>query len=305
MKRIVIGTRQSALAMWQTHHIIELLKAAHPHLAIDILPFSTRGDELLDQSLPAIGGKGVFTERLEHALRTGQIDYAVHSLKDLPVTQPTDLAIGAIPPRGDVRDVLISKTQQTLDQLPHGAVIGTSSRRRMAQLLAYRRDLVCINIRGNVNTRIEKALASDSPYQAIVLAKVGVERLGLSHHIAQILPLDWMLPAPGQGALAVQCRTDEPCIRILQPLVDPATTLCVTAERAFLSALGGGCGLPVAAYATLHGDSLHLRGRVCAIDGSQRIDVSGSADRQNSQQLAIDLAHQALSLGATQLWSDL
>lgn len=303
MKPIVIGTRKSALALWQTEHIADLLKAIYPDMRIEIMPFSTRGDEILDQSLPAIGGKGVFTEALEHALRARQIDYAVHSLKDLPVEHSTGLTIGAITTRANVSDVLISKGGLTLDQLPHGAVIGTSSRRRSAQLLAYRPDLMCMDIRGNVNTRIEKALAVDSPYHATILAEAGVDRLGLSHHIAQKLPLDIMLPAPGQGALAVQCRADETDLAHIGRIADIPTTLCTTLERTFLAQLGGGCALPVAAYAFIEQDTVHVRGRICAVDGSQMIEVNGHApaNMTDGVQLATELAKRAISQGAKSL----
>ncbi len=303
MNPIRIGTRKSALALWQTEHVAGLLRAVYPDKPLEIAPFSTRGDEILDQSLPTIGGKGVFTEALEHALRAGQIDYAVHSLKDLPVEHSTGLTIGAITTRAHVNDVLISKGGLTLDQLPHGAVIGTSSRRRSAQLLAYRPDVVCMDIRGNINTRIEKALAPDSPYHAIILAQAGVDRLGLSHHIAQMLPLDLMLPAPGQGALAVQCRADETDLARIMPIADAQTTLCTALERTFLATLGGGCALPVAAYATIEDNTVHLRGRICAVDGSRVIDVAGHARANLSDgiHLATDLAKRALMQGAKSL----
>lgn len=303
MKHVRIGTRKSALALWQTEHVAGLLKAIYPDITLEITPFSTRGDEILDQSLPKIGGKGVFTEALEHALRDGQIDYAVHSLKDLPVADSVGLTIGAITQRGQVGDILISKGGLTLDQLPHGAVIGTSSRRRSAQLLAYRPDVVCMDIRGNVNTRIEKALAENSPYHAIVLAEAGVDRLGLSHHIAQKLPLKLMLPAPAQGALAVQCRADEANLAHIRPIADAQTTLCVSVERAFLAKLGGGCALPVAAYAYIEEDTVHVRGRICAVDGSQLIDVAGyaPANLTDGIQLATELANRAIMQGAKSL----
>jgi hydroxymethylbilane synthase len=301
--KVVIGTRQSALAVWQTRHVAGLLQAVYPTLTIDILPFSTRGDEILDQSLPTIGGKGVFTEALEHALRDHRIDYAVHSLKDMPTEQAHGLVIGAITQRADVRDVLISKGGLMLDQLPHGAVIGTSSRRRAAQIRAYRPDLTLLDIRGNVGTRIEKALASDSPYHALILASAGIDRLGLNHHIAQYLPLDLMLPAPGQGALAVQCRADALYVGHIRPIAHISTTLCVSAERAFLSALGGGCSLPVGAYASIEEDKIYLRGRVLSADGAQVIDVRGQthADLTHGLALADELAHQALAQGAKML----
>lgn len=307
MSKIIIGTRKSALALWQTHHIEALLKTAYPTLSTDIITFTTRGDVILDKALPAIGGKGIFTETLENALRAGEIDYAVHSLKDMPTDESAGLTIGAITQRASAHDVLISKGNLTLDQLPHGATIGTSSRRRAAQLCAYRPDFVCIDIRGNVNTRIEKALAPDSPYHAIVLAEAGIDRLGLLGMVAQTISFDIMLPAPGQGALAVQCKNDAHHLAQLRPIADSHTTLCVTAERLFLSALGGGCSLPVGAYATIppQGAMLSLRGRVCALDGGHVIDVVGEcrADMADVTRLAHELAQQAISNGAKRLVS--
>ncbi len=306
LTKIIIGTRQSALALWQTHHIEALLKASYPSIAIDIKPFSTRGDEILDKALPEIGGKGVFTEALEMALRDGQIDYAVHSLKDVPTGDSSGLMLGAITQRATPQDVLISKGGRSLDQLPSGATIGTSSRRRSAQLLAYRPDLNMLDIRGNVGTRIEKALSATSPYDAIILAQAGIDRLGLSHYIAQVLPIDLMLPAPGQGALAVQCRVGD---TLLTPIADEQTTICVTAERAFLSALGGGCSLPVGAYGQIDDNMLHLRGRVCALGEHPHhmIDVVGKivATRTNAHALALELAQTAIAQGAKNILAGL
>lgn len=300
MNKIIIGTRKSALALWQTHHVEALLKATYPTLSTEIITFSTRGDDILDKALPAIGGKGIFTETLENAIRAGEIDYAVHSLKDMPTDESAGLTIGAITPRASAHDVLISKNNLTLEQLPHGATIGTSSHRRAAQLRAYRPDFVCMDIRGNVNTRIEKALAPESPYHAIVLAEAGISRLGLLGMIAQIISFDIMLPAPAQGALAVQCKHDPHHLAHLFPISHPDTALCVTAERAFLSALGGGCSLPVGAYAIIKEGILILRGRVCALDGGHVIDVAGNcpADMTNALRLADELAQKAIEQGA-------
>jgi len=209
MRKIIVGTRRSDLALWQTHHVIDSLKNAYDDLTAEVVVISTKGDEILDKPLPEIGGKGLFTEALEAALRAKEIDIAVHSLKDLPTQNPPGITVGAVPARADVRDVLVSRDGHTLDTLPQGATVGTSSRRRQAQLLAYRPDLRLIDIRGNVPTRIEKTLNPDGPYDATVLAKAGVDRLQLAEHISQVLPLNIMLPAPGQGALGIQCRDDE------------------------------------------------------------------------------------------------
>jgi hydroxymethylbilane synthase len=305
--KITIGTRKSVLALWQTDHVADLLRAAHPDIEIQIAPFSTRGDEVLDKALPAIDGKGVFTEALEQALRDGAIDYAVHSLKDLPTDDARGLTVGAITKRGHAGDALISKHGLTLDELPHGAVIGTSSRRRAAQLLAKRPDLHMMDIRGNVGTRIDKALAPDSPYDAILLACAGLDRLELCHHITQILPLEHMLPAPGQGALAVQCRDDADSRALLAPINHDDTALCVTAERAFLSALGGGCSLPVAAYGEVHDGVLNLRGRVCGVSGQTVINVDGKAATgiESASVLGMQLAQAATGQGADRLIAEM
>lgn len=298
------GTRSSALALWQTQHVMALLTAAHPGLIVSAETFSTRGDQALDTPLPLIGGKGVFTAELEAALHDKRIDCAVHSLKDLPTAQPDGLAIGAMPPRANPADVLISRAGHTLDSLPEGAVIGTSSYRRASQLLHKRPDLKLIDIRGNVETRIRKALASDGAYDAIVLAYAGLERLGRLEVVAQVLELDAMLPAPGQGAIAVQTRHEPALLEVLAPLQHADTVSAVTAERAFLSGLGGGCSVPVAAYAWHENDQLHLWGRVCSNDGTQRIDVRGESTESSPEAayaLGVALAGQALSSGASAL----
>jgi hydroxymethylbilane synthase len=291
------------LARWQTDHVAGLLQAAHPDLHIDTVIITTRGERLLDQPLPLIGGKGVFTAEIEAALHAGEIDYAVHSLKDLP-TDPTDgLTIGATPERADPADVLISRAGYTLATLPEGASVGTSSRRRAAQLLHLRPDLKLIDIRGNVDTRIGKALAADSPYDAILLAYAGVERLGRLEVVSQRLSLDQMLPAPGQGALAVQCRRDS--CELLAPIQHPATAAAVSAERAFLAGLGGGCSLPIAAYAEIRDQTLHLRGRVNSPDGRQQIDVRASGDPGAAEQIGRELAQTAHLRGAAALLESL
>lgn len=297
-ERVIIGSRKSALALWQTEHVAGLLRAAHPALTVEIRTFSTRGDEVLDTALPAIGGKGLFTEALETALREGVIDYAVHSLKDLPTDPAHGLTLAAITARANPRDVLVSSGGLGLDALPHGAMIGTSSHRRAAQLRAYRPDLRTLDIRGNVGTRIEKALAPNSPYDAIVLAHAGLARLDALHYVSQVLPLTLMLPAAGQAALAVQSRDELHSIARVHALHHPETAHAVAAERAFLAALGGGCSVPVAAYAEVIDGLLHLRGRVVALDGSPVIDVNGTATLQESDTLGAALAQEALSRGA-------
>ena len=234
---IRLGTRGSALARWQTGHVCDLLRAAWPNRTFEVVVIATRGDQVLDTPLPLVGGKGLFTTELEASLHSGQIDLAVHSLKDLPTDDSPGLTIGAIPRRADPRDVLISRYRYSLENLPEDAVIGTSSTRRAAQIRYRRPDLHILDIRGNVDTRIRKAMADDSPYDAILLAHAGMERLNIDNIPAQILALDRMLPAPGQGALAVQCRDEPRFLDLLEPVNDPETEAAVTAERSFLAAL--------------------------------------------------------------------
>jgi hydroxymethylbilane synthase len=300
---ITLGTRGSALARWQTDHIRQLLHRAWPELVTDIQVITTQGDQVLDKSLPSLGGKGVFTAELESALREGKIDFAVHSLKDLPTENPVGLTIGAVPERAAPQDVLISRRAFTFKTLPQGATIGTSSRRRAAQLLHQRPDLHIVDIRGNVDTRVRKARDPEGVYDAIILASAGLERLNQAHVISEVLSLDDMLPAPGQGALAVQCRDEQDSRTLLEPINHAASEITVTAERAFLSGLGGGCALPIAAYAVVENAVLHLHGRVTAQDGSKQIDVhlDGNAEIKAAQELGRKLAQLALSQGADSL----
>ncbi|MEZ4706906.1 MAG: hydroxymethylbilane synthase [Caldilineaceae bacterium] len=294
----LLGTRKSQLALWQTRHVIQLLTVAWPNRHFAEQHFVTQGDRIIDKPLPQIGGKGLFTLELENALRNGEIDMAVHSLKDLPTEAPAGLTIGAIPVRENPLDALVCRGGHTLDTLPNGATVGTSSRRRAAQLLHTRPDLRIIDIRGNVDTRLRKALDPAGPYDGIVLAYAGLTRLGRDDVISQVLPAEVMLPAPGQGALGVQCRADADSMALLYPLQDAETTAAVTAERAFLAGLGGGCALPVAAYAQMRSGVLHLRGRVTAPDGSHQIDVSAPGAPSAASNLGQELAAQALAQGA-------
>jgi hydroxymethylbilane synthase len=262
---------------------------------------TTQGDRILDKPLPEIGGKGLFTQELETELLSGAVHCAVHSLKDLPVENPDGLVIGCVPERAEVRDALISKNGFTLATLPEGALVGTSSLRRAAQLLALRADLKIESLRGNVDTRLRKAL--DGKYDGILLAGAGLTRLGLEGHVTEWLSLDLMLPAPGQGALAVQCRSDDQAtLDLLAALEDPSTRRTITAERAFLSGLGGGCAVPVAAYAQVHSAksaTVELTGLVLAPDGSKAIKVTGEG--ADASRLGHDLAQEAISQGAADI----
>ncbi|MCA9928043.1 MAG: hydroxymethylbilane synthase [Anaerolineales bacterium] len=300
-RSLTIGSRTSNLAMWQTNHIIALLAQTWPDTECRVEPFVTKGDKTLDQPLPEIGGKGLFTLELEDALRNGRIDLAVHSLKDLPVENASGVTLGAIIGRADVRDVLVAANDKKLGSLPVGAIVGTSSLRRQAQLRQARPDLDIQSIRGNVETRIRKVM--EGQYDATILAAAGITRLGLDDKVAQWLPLDVMLPAPGQGVLAVQCRADDvETLRMLSAIHQPEVATAVTAERSFLHHLGGGCATPVAAYAEWHGDKLHLTGLVAAVDGSKEIRVSGIGT--GSWELGAEVAAIALGRGAQELLAD-
>jgi hydroxymethylbilane synthase len=300
---IRLGTRGSALARWQTDYVSQLLRAAWPELTINIRTVTTQGDRVLDTPLPKIGGKGVFTAELETGLRHHTIDFAVHSLKDLPTETPSGLAVGAFPQRSNPLDSLISRKGYTFETLPQGATVGTSSRRRAAQLLYHRPDLHIADIRGNVDTRIGKALDPDGIYDAIILASAGLERLGQAEVVREHLRLETMLPAPGQGALAVQCRDDAESRRLLVPINLIEVEIAVTAERSFLAGLGGGCALPIAAYATIEGKKLLLRGRVTAPDGSRQVDVhiDGRAEVEAAREIGSELAQTALRQGVETL----
>lgn len=293
---IMIGTRGSLLARWQSEWVLTALRANWPDLSSQQRLFTTSGDRQLDKPLPAIGGKGLFTEELEHALLAGEIDVAVHSLKDLPVAVTPGLALGAICERADARDVLICPSGAQLLHLPPGARVGTSSVRRSAQLRLARPDLAILPLRGNVDTRLRKAQQGD--FDAIVLAAAGVRRLGLEAAITEYLAFDVMLPAPGQGALAVQCRaSDDATLALLAPLNHAPTRAAVEAERAFLSHLGGGCAAPIAAYAECSGAVLTLTGLAAAVDGLASVRVTGEGTDPHA--LGEVLARQALADGAS------
>lgn len=306
--KLIFATRPSKLARWQTNHVIESLKKIHPGLECEEKIITTQGDTILDKPLPEIGGKGLFTQELESELLNGAVHCAVHSLKDLPVENPTGLTIGCIPARAEVRDALISANHYTLSTLPHAASLGTSSLRRAAQVLALHPDIRVESLRGNVDTRLRKAL--DGQYDAIILAGAGLTRLGLDAQVSEWLSLDVMLPAPGQGALAVQCRTDdESTLKLLAVLEDIITRNAVTAERAFLSGLGGGCSVPVAAYATVESGQVEsghasrsvisLTGLVISEDGKNVVKVTGQGN--DPQALGNQLAQQAIAQGAKEI----
>ena len=296
--QLTFATRPSALARWQTQHVISELKAQWPDLDCKETIITTKGDRVLDKPLPEIGGKGLFTYELELAILEERVDAAVHSLKDLPPDDTSGLIVDVFPHRADVRDVWICPQGFSLDDISAGSIVGTSSTRRAAQLLAYRPDLKVEPIRGNVDTRIRKAV--EGQYDAIILAAAGVTRLGLDEHITQYLPFDVMLPAPGQGALGIQYRAeDTETLQLLKALDHTITCMAVTAERAFLAALGGGCSMPVGALASVDGDTIQLQGVIAAPDGSRVLRVSASGT--DAQSLGETLAQNSLSKGANDL----
>ncbi|GAB4171027.1 MAG: hydroxymethylbilane synthase [Wenzhouxiangellaceae bacterium] len=279
MQRLVIATRKSRLALWQSEHCAALLREAHPGLQVELLPMSTRGDEVLDRSLTEIGGKGLFLKELEQALLSGRADVAVHSLKDMPAASPKGLAIGALLPRADPRDLWIARDGLAPAELPAGARVGSSSLRRIGQLMAIRQDLEVVPLRGNVETRIRAVV--EHRVDATLLAAAGLIRLGIVPVEARFLDPDHWLPAPGQGIIAVQYRTDDAATKaVLQRISDPVSEIQAAAERALVSELGGDCRMPLGALARIDGDELHLS--ACLSDGQGTVlsvNCSGCANK--------------------------
>jgi hydroxymethylbilane synthase len=276
---IRIGTRGSPMALYQAALVRDRLRAAHSELAgggmVDVVPIRTTGDRVQDRRLAEIGGKGLFTKEIEEALLDRRIDLAVHSLKDMETTLPPGLEIGCVLPRDDPRDVLVSRDGKGLAELPQGASVGTTSLRRRAQLLRLRRDLAVLPIRGNVDTRLNKLAAGE--VDALVVALCGLERLGKADVAHEILPTTLMLPAVGQGMLAIECRSDDAAItRFLSPLHDPASAACATAERAMLAALDGSCRTPIAGFAAVAGQRLAIEALLLTPDGDS--ERSGRLD---------------------------
>lgn len=301
---IRIATRKSPLALWQAEHVAARLTAAHPGIQVELVKMLTRGDKLLDAPLAKVGGKGLFVKELEQGLCEGTADLAVHSVKDVPVELPEGLHLAAILAREDPRDAFVSQRHASFDALPPNAKIGTSSLRRQCQLKLRFPDCETINLRGNVETRLAKL--ETEGYDAIILAAAGLKRLGLGGRITELLPPEISLPAVGQGAIGVECRSDERRINeLLTMLHDPPTALCVAAERAFNRWLNGGCQVPVAGHAELSGDRLRLRGLVGTPDGRTvvRGEIEGFHDE--AQSLGIALAEDLLRRGADRILSEL
>jgi hydroxymethylbilane synthase len=295
-----IGTRGSALALWQARFVAQRLREVAPDHRVELVEIETSGDLRRDVSLAQIGGQGVFTKEIQRALQEGQVDVAVHSLKDLPTFAVENLTLAAVPPRGPAGDALVSKKHTAFATLPGGAIVATSSLRRRAQLLHHRPDLRLVEIRGNVDTRLRKLVEQD--LDALILAEAGLIRLGRGAEITGILDPAWMLPAVSQGALGLECRaTDTATQAVLAQLDDPDTHACVLAERALLRGLGGGCQLPIGAATTLRDGQLALRGVVLSPDGRQRLDGAMQGPPAEADSIGTRLAAELRSRGAREI----
>lgn len=295
-----IATRKSPLALWQSEHVAARLRQAHPGLAVELVPMSTRGDEVLDRSLAAIGGKGLFLKELELAMLRGEADCAVHSLKDVPMELDAPFALPAILTRADPADAFVSNHHATLDALPQGAVVGTSSLRRQAQLRALRPDLQLRDLRGNVNTRLAKLDAGD--YDAIILACAGAGSQCGARRRSRMRPPSSRRSSPAQAAVAVECRADATdVIALLAGLDDAGTRACVEAERAMNRALGGSCHVPVAGLAQWRGDELWLQGLVGGVADGRRIRAEAQGPASDPEALGQNVARQLLDAGAGEL----
>ena len=301
---IRIATRKSPLAMWQAEYVRDRLMAIHPELNVELLGMTPQGDKILDSPLAKIGGKGLFVKELEQQMLDGGADIAVHSMKDVPVAFPDGLHLAVICEREDPRDAFVSNHFQSLDELPRGAKVGTSSMRRQCQLKALRPDLQILDLRGNVNTRLRKL--DEGQYDAIILAAAGLIRLGFETRITQTMSTGISLPAIGQGAVGIECRSnDERINQLVAPLNDSATRTRVLAERAMNNRLEGGCQVPIAGHATLEGDALHLRGLVGSADGEKMIRGERRGPQADAEAMGIELAEELLQNGAAEILNEL
>ena len=299
-KTLKIATRQSPLALWQANYVKDRLQQLYPDLTIELVPMVTKGDVILDSPLAKIGGKGLFVKEVENALLNKEADIAVHSMKDVPMQFPEGLGLAVICQREDPRDAFVSHSYRTFAELPQGAVVGTSSLRRQCQLKALRPDLDIRSLRGNVGTRLSKLDNGD--YDAIILASAGLIRLGSADRIASFIDVEQSLPAAGQGAVGIECRTDDMQVQaLLAPLADAETTYCVRAERAMNNHLQGGCQVPIGGYAVLQQGQLYLRALVGDIDGSRIIRAEGKSAVENAEVLGVKIAEQLLAQGADKI----
>ncbi|MCA1178566.1 MULTISPECIES: hydroxymethylbilane synthase [unclassified Pantoea] len=298
-----IATRQSPLALWQAQYVQQRLMAAHPGVKVELLPMVTKGDIILDTPLAKVGGKGLFVKELELAMLENRADLAVHSMKDVPVDFPEGLGLVTICEREDPRDAFVSNLYNSIDELPQGAIVGTSSLRRQCQISARRPDLIIRSLRGNVGTRLGKLDAGE--YDAIILAAAGLKRLNFDDRIRQAMPAEISLPAVGQGAVGIECRLDDhELITLLQALNHADTDVCVRAERAMNTRLEGGCQVPIGSFAVLEGNQLWLRGLVGSPDGHQMVVGERRGPRENAVQMGISLAEELLDGGARDILRD-
>lgn len=300
LERLTIATRKSRLALWQAEHVRSRLEKLYPQCRVELLPLSTRGDELLEATLANAGGKGLFVKELEAAIADGRADIAVHSMKDVPVELPPGFVLAAITEREDPRDAFVSNTYACFADLPAGAVVGTSSLRRAAQIAERHAKLELRPLRGNVDTRLAKLDRGE--YAAIVLAAAGLRRLGLASRIRGLLEAEESLPSAGQGALGIECRAERPeLIAALAPLAHAATADCVRAERAVNRVLGGNCAIPLGAYATVDQGTLHLRALVAAPDGSRAARAEATGPAQQADALGAEVAQRLRERGASEI----
>lgn len=303
-KNLVIGTRGSKLALWQANFIAARITERYPEIEVTIKRVTTTGDKILDVPLAKIGGKGLFTKEIETEMLAGDIDLAVHSLKDMPTELPEGLTFAAITERVHPGDALISPKYGTVDNLPQGAKVGTSSLRRKAQLLKYRPDLEIADLRGNLDTRLKKL--EDNTFDAILLAVAGLKRLGWDKHITQIIPAEICLPAVGQGALAIEARSDDAeVLAILDFLNDNDTRRAVEAERAFLRVVEGGCQVPVGVYGKVENDSLRVQAVILSVDGIKKVEDSITGTPADAEELGKSLANKMLASGGREILAEL
>lgn len=300
IKTLKIATRQSPLALWQAEHIRARLETLHAGLKVELVTFVTQGDKILDTPLAKIGGKGLFVKELEAALLDGRADLAVHSMKDVPMQLPEGLELAVICEREDPFDAFVSNQYAHFDDLPQGAKLGTSSLRRKSQILKQRPDLDVIDLRGNLGTRLSKLDAGQ--YDAIILASAGLKRLNLNDRIRHTLSAEISLPAVGQGALGLECRSqDQQVLDLIMPLMHHESNACVRAERSFNAYLEGGCQVPIAGFATLETDQLQLEGRVGSVDGQVLLQSVVSGHPNDAEQIGVELAKKLLDQGAGEL----
>ncbi|MCG6200075.1 hydroxymethylbilane synthase [Psychromonas antarctica] len=300
---IRIATRHSPLAMWQANFVKAELLKYHPHLTVELVAMKTMGDKILDTPLAKVGGKGLFVKELEVAMLEGRADIAVHSMKDVPVDFPDGLGLTVICKREDPRDAFVANHYQNIEQLPQGAIVGTSSLRRQCQLRALRPDLIIKDLRGNVNTRLRKL--DEGQYDAIILAAAGLIRLQMHARIRCYIAPEVCLPAVGQGAVGIECRLhDVHTIALLKPLEDAQTRIRVTAERAMNLALQGGCQVPIGSFAVLDNEQLLLRGLVGSVDGKNIIRKQIRGHQDDAEQLGLSLAQQLLDSGAKEILAE-